>query len=50
MAAEIRPFSGSALNSKKLDLISKLGAHNDVVNDALLLNNCEVVISTGDDK
>lgn len=47
MAAEIRPFSES---SGKMQLISKLEGHQDVVNMAFILHGEDGVISISDDK
>lgn len=49
MAAEIRPFPG-ATGPQRLQLISKLEGHQDVVNAAVLLKGEDGVISISDDK
>lgn len=49
MAAEIRPFPG-ATGPQRLQLISKLEGHQDVVNAAILLKGEDGVISISDDK
>jgi len=48
MAAEIRPFESS--NSGKMQLLSKLEGHQDVVNMAIILRGEDGVISISDDK
>ncbi len=50
MAAEIRPFSESSIGTNKMQLLSKLEGHQDVVNMALILRGEEGVISISDDK
>jgi len=49
MAAEIRPFPG-ATGPQKLQLISKLEGHQDVVNAAVILKGEDGVVSISDDK
>lgn len=49
MAAEIRPFPG-ATGPHKLQLISKLEGHQDVVNAAVILKGEDGVVSISDDK
>jgi hypothetical protein len=50
MAAEIRPFSESTTGTNKMQLLSKLEGHQDVVNMAVILRAEEGVISISDDK
>lgn len=51
MAAEIRPFAGgSNASAPKMQLISKLEGHQDVVNMAIILPSEDGVISISDDK
>lgn len=49
MAAEIRPYPG-ATGPQKLQLISKLEGHQDVVNAAVILKGEDGVVSISDDK
>lgn len=49
MAAEIKAFPG-ATGPQKLQLVSKLEGHQDVVNSAVILRGEEGVISISDDK
>lgn len=49
MAAEIKAFPG-ATGPQKLQLVSKLEGHQDVVNAAVILRGEEGVISISDDK
>lgn len=51
MSAEIRPFSdSSSVGSNKIQLLSKLEGHQDVVNMAIILKQEDGVISISDDK
>ena len=50
MSAEIRPFSDSSVGSNKMQLLSKLEGHQDVVNMAIILRQEDGVISISDDK
>lgn len=49
MAAEIRPFSDCSVSGNKMQLISKLEGHQDVVNMAIILRE-DGIISISDDK
>jgi len=50
MSAEIRPFADSTIGSNKMQLLSKLEGHQDVVNQAVILRAEDGVISISDDK
>lgn len=50
MAAEIRPFPGTSAGPQKMQLLSKLEGHQDVVNQAIILRGEDGVISISDDK
>ncbi|CAG2104686.1 unnamed protein product [Medioppia subpectinata] len=50
MSAEIRPFADSSIGSNKMQLLSKLEGHQDVVNMAAILRHEDGVISISDDK
>lgn len=50
MAAEIRPFPATATGPQKLQLLSKLEGHQDVVNMAIILRGEDGVISISEDK